>query len=317
MAEEPFSMTVPITEIDFELDDRGTRGKLTREAFDRANRGSFGCVLFAWYHGRRVACKVLPSVPGIPADEAQKAFMAEAENMLAVRGMIDRARVLVRVGEPLFEPCNLLDESRRCRESHDLRGWRHVVYVYGIGAIPDLEALVPGLPSGPAHFVIMEPLTGGSLKETPRPADVVARAPLELSSGLAALAAAHVIHADIKPENIMLRTPGGELVLTDYGIGRIASGGVDEASELGTASGTVAYMAPELLDDDHTNTFASDVCVSWAGQRCCFAKKKMLIALLFAVSRWGWSSGASIPDESTPGRTRLAASLHPLRSEPE
>ena len=115
----------------------------------------------------------------------------------------------------------------------------------------------------------MEPLTGGSLKAPPRPADVVARTPLELSSGLAALAAAHVVHADIKPENIMLRTPGGELVLTDYGVSRSARGGVHEALSTsgGMAGGTMIYFAPELLDDKYASTFASDVCVQ--GEAAC------------------------------------------------
>ena len=257
-----FSMGIPITEIEFELDDRGTRGKLTLEAYTRASGGNFGKVLYGWYRDDRIAFKAIASNPKVSAKEAHEAFNVEAENMLAVRGVIDRARVLERVGAPLFEPCELHDEGRRCREPHDLRGWRHLVHVYGVGSVPEFAELAPGLPPGPAHFVVMEPLTGGSLDVLPRPADVVARAPLELSSGLAALAAAHVVHADVKPENIMLRTPGGELVLTDYGVGRIARGGVNEAVYAGIAGGTVAYMAPELLDESHTNTFASDVCVA-------------------------------------------------------
>jgi len=248
-----------MTDIDFELDDHGTRGRLTLEAYNRAPVGNFGRVLFGWYRGTRIAFKILPSKPGVPADEAHDVFVAEAENMLAVRGVIDRAQVLLRVGATLSEPCDLPDEGRRCRD-HDLRGWRHLVYVHGVGSVPDLAAVTPGLPAGPAHFVVMEPLTGGSLKTVPRPADVVARAPSELSSGLAALAAAHVVHADLKPENIMLRAPGGELVLTDFGVGRIARGGVDEALYYGAAGGTVVYMAPELLDERHASTFASDVC---------------------------------------------------------
>ena len=255
----PFSMSVSIGDIEFELDDRGTRGRLTLEAYNRAPGGNFGKVLFGWYRSARIAFKIIASKADVAADEAHEAFMAEAENMLAVRGVIDRANVLLRVGAPLSEPCDLADAGRRCRKPHDLRGWRHLVYVHGVGSVPDLAAVASGLPPGPAHFVVMEPLTGGSLKTPPHPADIVARAPQELSSGLAALAAAHVVHADVKPENIMLRTPGGELVLTDYGVGRIARGGVDEASYYGSAGGTVVYMAPELLGERHTNTFASDV----------------------------------------------------------
>jgi len=266
-ASRAFSMNVPISDVLFEVGGVwGPISRVTRPVFEGMPSGNFGHVFPALYLEDPVAFKLLPSKPGVSADEAHEAFMAEAENMLAARGMIDRARVLQRVGAPLSEPCELRDTSRRCREPHDLRGWRHIVYVHGVGTIPDLAAVAPGLPSGPAHFVIMEPLTGGSLEMLPRdllprPPDVVARAPAELSSGLAALAAAHVVHADVKPENIMLRTPGGELVLTDFGVGRIARGGVNEVLNVsgGPAGGTVLYKAPELLDGLHASTFASDV----------------------------------------------------------
>ena len=251
-------MLVEIGDIEFEH-DRGTRGPLTFDLWETASHGAFGWVLLGWWLRNRVAVKIIPTKSGVPAAEAHTAFMAEAQNMLAVRGVVDRARVLQRVGAPLVEPCTLPDVSRRCLGDHDLRGWSHLVTVLGIGIVPDLGEVATGLPRGPAHLVIMEPLTGGSLKAPPRPEAVIARAPSEIAAGLAALAAAHVVHADLKPENIMLRTPGGELVLTDYGVGRIARGGVNEAAYYGDAAGTIVYMAPELLDERHTNTFASDV----------------------------------------------------------
>ena len=254
----PFSMTILVKDVEFEL-EKGTRGPLTLEAFDAAPHGTFGRVLFGWWRGIRVAVKILAKLAGVPAERAHASFMREAENMLAVRNVIDRARLLERVGASLYEPCDLPDAGRRCRENHDLSGVLHLVCVYGVGTIPDLSAVAAGLPAGPAHLVVMEPLTGGSLKAPPRPEAAVARAAAELSAGLAALAAAHVVHADVKPENIMLRAPDGELVLTDYGVGRIAHGGIDEASYYGRAGGTVVYMAPELLDGCHASTFASDV----------------------------------------------------------
>ena len=258
----PFAARILIHEVAFELDASGTvRGALTRKAFETAPSGASGSVLFGLWRDFRVAVKILPTLRGVAPDLAELDFAAEVDNMVAVRALVDRARTLERAGAPLTEQCYLRIVGRRCREPHDLRGWRHLVYVYGVGTIPDLAALAPGLPPGPAHFVVMEPLTGGSLKTPPRPADVVARAPLELSSGLAALAAAHVVHADLKPENIMLRTPGGELVLTDYGVGRIARGGVDEATARtdGVVNGTYPYWAPELFDDVHVNSYATDM----------------------------------------------------------
>ena len=257
----PFAARTRVTDIVFELDSGETRGALTLEAFLTAPRGASGCVLFGWWRDTRVAVKILPTKHDVPVDVAEEEFAVEVENMVAVRALVDRARTLERAGAPLVELCCLRDVGRRCREPHDLRGWRHLVYVYGVGSVSKFEDIALGLPPGPAHFVVMELLTGGSLKTPPRPADVVARAPLELSSGLAALAAAHVVHADVKPENIMLRTPGGELVLTDYGVGRIARGGVDEATARtgGDVNGTYPYWAPELFDDVHVNSYATDM----------------------------------------------------------
>ena len=259
----PFAARIRITDIVFELNASGTvRGPLTREAYEAAPHGASGSVLIGWWRDFRVAVKVLPTMHGVPADVAELDFSAEVDNMVAVRALIDRGRTLERAGAPLADQCYLRDADRRCREPHDLRGWRHLVYVYGVGTIPDLVAVATGLPPGPAHFVVMEPLTGGSLKTPPRPAAVIARALAELSAGLAALAAAHVVHADLKPENIMLRAPGGELVLTDYGVSRIARSGVDMATARTGGSdvkGTYPYWAPELFDDVYINSYATDV----------------------------------------------------------
>ena len=59
----------------------------------------------------------------------------------------------------------------------------------------------------------------------------------------------------------MRRTPGGDVVLTDFGVGRIANAGVNVALYPGVATGTMLYVAPELIGKSRANTFASDVCV--------------------------------------------------------
>ena len=59
----------------------------------------------------------------------------------------------------------------------------------------------------------------------------------------------------------MLRAPGGDVVLTDYGVGRISNAGVNVALYAGDAAGTMLYLAPELIGGGRANTFASDVCV--------------------------------------------------------
>src|SRR5262245_36091324 len=108
------------------------------------------------------------------------------------------------------------------------------------------------------HYIAMEYVEGETLRAR------LARARLQLAEALdiaaqvaAALAAAHaagIVHRDVKPENIMLRSDGVVKVL-DFGIAKL---GKDEGTGLlplparlqlntnpGMVLGTVSYMSPE------------------------------------------------------------------------
>lgn len=173
-------------------------GALTPEAFAGAPGGHFGKVFRGSWGGTRVAVKVLASNPGVDAGGAAEAFRAETANMVEVRKLILRARLLDRAGLPLSEACG------KCNTAHDLRGYRHLVFVFGVGTEPDLAAVAPGLPHGPAHLIIMEELTGGTVQQfctastPPPPLGALLRTAEEMASGLVALAAAHVVHGDLK-----------------------------------------------------------------------------------------------------------------------
>ncbi|MCA1842755.1 MAG: serine/threonine protein kinase, partial [Actinobacteria bacterium] len=64
----------------------------------------------------------------------------------------------------------------------------------------------------------------------------------ELSAGLACAHSEGIVHRDVKPHNVLIRSDG-VAKLTDFGIARaVAEGGF---TEIGTVLGTAQYMAPE------------------------------------------------------------------------
>jgi len=124
-------------------------------------------------------------------------------------------------------------------------------------------------------FVAMELVDGETLKEwwtrtRPKWRDVVA-AFIAAGRGLAAAHAAGLVHRDFKPSNV-LRSKGGKIVVTDFGLSRAASDedelvaaaavpGVSASSPLRTQTGVVlgtpAYMSPEQWTGGNAGT-ASD-----------------------------------------------------------
>ncbi len=71
----------------------------------------------------------------------------------------------------------------------------------------------------------------------------------QLLGAIAATHALSIVHRDIKPSNILIRRDG-IVKLTDFGIARLVSDSVDEATSMhshGIAPGTGAYMSPEQV----------------------------------------------------------------------
>ena len=127
------------------------------------------------------------------------------------------------------------------------------------------------------RFLTMELIVGEPLSSRIRagrlPLADALRVVAEIARGLAAAHAVGVVHRDLKPENVMIAAvDGGEgsrrsltppsavprlivgerVVLTDFGIARLAEGHAvgsqTAAGTMGFAIGTPAYMAPEQLE---------------------------------------------------------------------
>jgi tetratricopeptide (TPR) repeat protein/tRNA A-37 threonylcarbamoyl transferase component Bud32 len=107
-------------------------------------------------------------------------------------------------------------------------------------------------------FMVMEYVDGQTLRQRMDEPLSIGKF-LEIGTECAeALAAAHrlgVLHRDIKPENIML-TLAGQVKILDFGVAArlpncsMNTTQIDERAETKVFSGTVAYMAPEVLQEN-------------------------------------------------------------------
>ena len=138
--------------------------------------------------------------------------------------------------------------ARFRREALAVAGVRHpgVVVVHDTG-FEEVEAGSAGRIRVP--FIVMEHVTGGSLRDILRKSRPTLGEALHLMLGiLAALEASHragVVHRDIKPGNVMV-TPDGEVKVVDFGV---ACGGDPDATitRAGELVGTPSYLSPEQV----------------------------------------------------------------------
>lgn len=113
------------------------------------------------------------------------------------------------------------------------------------------------------HYLVLEYVQGGDFHEYVQRGGPMAPARaieviLQVVDGLEYAASRGLIHRDVKPSNLM-RTPDGEVKITDLGLA-LRSGTEDErVTREGTTVGTVDYMAPEQARDSRATSFQSDI----------------------------------------------------------
>ncbi|MBV9122771.1 MAG: protein kinase, partial [Planctomycetes bacterium] len=101
-------------------------------------------------------------------------------------------------------------------------------------------------------YLVMEWIDGQTLRTLtgrPLPLDLLARLGRQAAQALAVAHAAGIVHRDIKPDNLMVRSDGYLKVL-DFGLARLlpaspVSRPAGADTEPGTLLGTVRYMSPE------------------------------------------------------------------------
>jgi Protein kinase domain len=112
-------------------------------------------------------------------------------------------------------------------------------------------------------YIVMEQVDGGTLEDRLNgrkrsvPTSEALRLLGQLCHGLGHAHAKKLVHRDIKPQNLLLRTSDGCLKITDFGIARAAEE-TARLTQAGKVIGTESYMAPEQLADGKI-TPAADV----------------------------------------------------------
>ncbi|MDG3006979.1 serine/threonine-protein kinase [Paludisphaera mucosa] len=113
------------------------------------------------------------------------------------------------------------------------------------------------------YYLVLEYINGGDLHEYvqhqgPLPAAEAVGLVEQVVRGLEYAASRGVIHRDVKPSNL-LRTPLGEVKITDLGLALRPESEDERVTREGTTVGTVDYMAPEQARDSRATSFQSDI----------------------------------------------------------
>jgi serine/threonine protein kinase/capsular polysaccharide biosynthesis protein len=161
------------------------------------------------------------------------------------------------------------------REARALARLNHpnIVTVHDFGQVsagaaettPPSPGETPAAPLGPLHYLVMEFVDGGNLRQVEQAGRLTPEQALAIVPQICeALQFAHnegIVHRDIKPENILL-DKRGRVKITDFGIAKILGLTATEEAPLTGARdvvGTPHYMAPEQIEKPRTVDHRADI----------------------------------------------------------
>ena len=154
------------------------------------------------------------------------------------------------VAVKILKPEYAKDETfvkRFRREAQSAAALTHanIVSVYDVGAEGDI------------NYIVMELLESKTLKDYIEehgaiPSDLVLKISAQIASALETAHKAHIIHRDIKPQNIVLNKNMVAKV-TDFGIAKITNVPSATITSFGSTMGSVHYFSPEHAKGGYTD----------------------------------------------------------------
>ena len=154
------------------------------------------------------------------------------------------------VAVKILKPEYAKDETfvkRFRREAQSAAALTHanIVSVYDVGAEGDI------------NYIVMELLESKTLKDYieehgAMPSDLVLKISAQIASALETAHKAHIIHRDIKPQNIVLNKNMVAKV-TDFGIAKITNVPSATITSFGSTMGLVHYFSPEHAKGGYTD----------------------------------------------------------------
>ena len=175
------------------------------------------------------------SIPGLTIHE--KLYDSPSTLVYRARREEDGDPVVLKILKEDFpHPAEITRYKREFEITHHL-ALRHVIRSYQLEYMRNTP------------FIVLEDIGGISLQQLMASHDLPLSERLELAiaiaEGLAEIHAAHIIHKDISPFNIVVNPETGELKIIDFGISSVLSRENPSLRNPEVLEGTLAYISPE------------------------------------------------------------------------